>query len=165
MITHPGVSQYISDFVVCLQPVLAKKLCRSVSLTVVSMQQHPLEKFVVEIDSLQEIAMNAREDEQALANTQQHIRACLLKLHACESMLSNITPGCTYTLAMETKEEACPLLTKEETAVNWVPTTTSHPTATEDAWTHFVPFKTLAMGYFKITMFILESDIKAEEAV
>ncbi|KAI9030692.1 DNA-binding protein [Phycomyces nitens] len=112
MMTHPGVNRYVADFVSSIQPLLTMGSCRSVSLVVLSAQQRPLERFVFEVETLsrklnpQPLSVDG--SNQTRACVQQHIRACLLKIHACESILSANPSGCTYCLSAEIHSESFP---------------------------------------------------------
>ncbi|KAL0096250.1 DNA-binding protein [Phycomyces blakesleeanus] len=164
MMTHPGVNQYVADFVSLIRPILTKGSCRSVSLVVLSAQQRPLERFVFEVESLSDqssshVPLSIDGSNQTRACVQQHIRACLLKMHACGSMLSTNPPECTYSLSAEIHSESFPPDTEKQ--IDWVPAEYNHTTE-GGSWANFVTLKTIQMDLFKVHTFILEAEKKGK---
>ncbi|KAI9311660.1 DNA-binding protein [Dichotomocladium elegans] len=176
MATHPDVAKYVSQFVRSVHPLLLKGTCKSVAL-VVHFKSQTLERFVFETDSiLYEVLEDAdisterlfsSESKMPLADLQQHLRACLLRIEACVASMSDIPPESTFTLTLETQHE--PLdHDEQQQQQQWIPASS----ATEGLsgagghvrWEGMIPIKTIPMDIYRINMFVLEAVKKGKYA-
>lgn len=113
MSIHPGVCQYIKDFITSLQPLIEKVgpllrrffaqqqlncgvqgQCHLISLVVHST---PLERHVFQLD---------RSTTQQVDTIYPSFRACLLKLNTLPSLLPPRNDDATYTLGVELKGQS-----------------------------------------------------------
>ncbi|SAM09680.1 hypothetical protein [Absidia glauca] len=143
MSIHPGVCQYIKDFVTSLQPLIEQGQCHLISLVVHST---PLERHVFQLDR-----STTHQDDTSYPS----FRACLLKLNTLPSLLP--TPNdATYTLGMELKGDSNAMDDK-----NWMPGD-SVQSSTTTTWARLIPIKTIDVCQYKINTYILEGKQKGK---
>ncbi|KAI8139591.1 DNA-binding protein [Fennellomyces sp. T-0311] len=156
MAAHEQVARYISQFVESLQPLVLKGNCKCVALKIISPTNHLLERFVLEIESALwalDVPLESVLDSEptcSLADMQQELRACFLRMAATRSSLSKNPPDCTFSLTVETFTG--PPAQGVETG-DWIPAENSN----EQRWSHLIPLKTIPMDLFKINVFVMEA--------
>ncbi|KAI8387978.1 DNA-binding protein [Radiomyces spectabilis] len=169
MSNNPEVNQYIAQFVLTLRPMLEKGDCKSVSVVVTTATQRPLERFVLEIDSIirtLDVPLDkllASEATEPLADFEQYLRACLLKMAACDTILQRNPPHCRFWFSIEMTDEGPPSGQGTGPDVDWIP---AEPDVSSDAfaWANLIPLKTIPMDLFKINTYVLEASKKGKQA-
>ena len=125
---HPGVCSWIDDSVHAISTELVRGSVQRVALVIVNPETHiPLERFVWDVgrwpsvpeperDTLIIREVNISHEEDALRDEdlEEQFRAVLARVAACESRLKAIPPGCTFTLAIELKDEIQPRLAESQ---------------------------------------------------
>ncbi|KAI7887508.1 hypothetical protein K492DRAFT_121320 [Lichtheimia hyalospora FSU 10163] len=99
------------------------------------------------------------ESSIALGDLEHQLRACLLRINACQSLLSINPPECTFSLVVETN--SCPPIFDNQSSPTFVPSDQSEQVHT---WNNLVPIKTISMDAFRINTFVLEAIKKAKHA-
>ncbi|KAI8336212.1 DNA-binding protein [Chlamydoabsidia padenii] len=145
MSIHPGVCDYIKDFVTSLQPFIEKEQCHLISLVIQS--THTLERHVFQMDRSTTITT----EDDALPS----FRACLLKLNA---ITSPPPPDAIYTLGMELKSNGGVSIEDK----TWIPGDTIQSSSAA-TWSQLVPIKTFDYHHFKINTYVMESRRKGKQ--
>jgi mitotic spindle assembly checkpoint protein MAD2B len=123
---HPKVSAWITDAVSSVQNELLLGTVDRVAVMIISDGGEPLERFLFDVsrfpvvekgDWYTPIQRESSESEvpdqeptqiPPTINLQEQFRAVLAKLSICNTTLKPIPAGCTFTLAIELKEESNP---------------------------------------------------------
>lgn len=100
------------------------------------------------------------ESSIALGDLEQQLRACLLRINACQSSLSPNPPECTFSLMVETSSD--PPIFNDQSSPTFVP---SDITEQVQKWNSLVPIKTISMDAFRVNTFVLEAIKKGKHAV
>lgn len=156
----PQVRDYLATFVKTCYPFFEKGDIKFVSLTIIE-NGEPVEKFVFEINSylrnaevqLPEDLILESESIYTLADLEQHFRACLIKINACEprpNAATNTDVERTFSLSIEKIEEGYPEKNKEED-IDWIPAEITYN------WRNIVPLKSVPMDLFRINTFIMQT--------
>ncbi|CAO3701860.1 unnamed protein product [Rhizopus stolonifer] len=125
------------------------------NLTVKS-KERIVEKFVFEIRSVLSqlnVPLNdiyLAESSCTLANVEQHLRACLLKLNAFQ--FTHTPEDFSFYLSVETLEGGRPL-----NNMDWVPFNMNH------SYKHIIPIKSTSVDLFQLNTFIMEASKKGKE--
>jgi mitotic spindle assembly checkpoint protein MAD2B len=132
---HPKVSAWITDAVSSVQDELLKGTVDRVAVVIISERGDPLERFLFDVSKFPVVARsdwytpieretpsNETEKDEIKTppsiNMQEQFRAVLAKLSVCNSTLRPIPSGCTFTVAIELKEESNPPLQHPQA---WMP--------------------------------------------
>jgi mitotic spindle assembly checkpoint protein MAD2B len=132
---HPKVSAWITDAVSSVQDELLKGTVDRVAVVIISEGGDPLERFLFDVGKFpvvsrsdwytpieRETPSNEVEKEESTippsVNMQEQFRAVLAKLSVCNNTLKPIPHGCTFTVAIELKEESNPPLQHPQA---WMP--------------------------------------------
>ncbi|KAI9275125.1 DNA-binding protein [Helicostylum pulchrum] len=133
--THPGVQEYISNFVQACYSLIAKDDIRFISLTILQ-QDEAVEKFVFEIN------LTCQEKELTLTDLEYYLRSCLVKIVQMEPTTAKNTDNNTrFMLSVEKNEAGYP-----ESTQDWIPASSSQ-------WHHILPLKSIPL----FNTFIMES--------
>lgn len=119
---HPAVCAWVADAVDAVEAELLRSRVARVTLVIYSSSCRALERFVWDVSRFPVVAREEREtvfaaegegDEDGGGGTdaenvdlEEQFRAALARLTACGSVLGPLPPGCTFTVAVELKEEA-----------------------------------------------------------
>lgn len=114
--------------------------------------REPVEKFVFEINSylrdadvqLPDDLIMESESIYTLADLEQHFRACLIKINACEPRPNTANIERTFSLSIEKIEEGYPKKNKEED-IDWIPADITYN------WKNIVPLKSVPMDLFRVS--------------
>ncbi|KAI9268330.1 DNA-binding protein [Phascolomyces articulosus] len=183
--THEGVINYIAQFVNSLQPLLLKGNCKSITVKImVPSNNRLLESFVFEIESAlgkQEVSnipldlLLQSESTCILADVQQQLRACLLRIASTRALMSKNPPDCTFKLTVETfsgppssSTTAIRNITDTYTSTtspreDWIPTQDNQQQQQHQRWNQLIPLKTIPMDLFKINIFVMEGVKKGKQ--
>ncbi|KAJ8656811.1 hypothetical protein O0I10_007408 [Lichtheimia ornata] len=175
MATHDGVIDYVGRFMQSVHTLICKNNCRSISLIIRSTSR-PLEKFTFEVHSVLDHASKQddipldelleSESSIALDDLEQQLRACLLRINACQSFLSANPPECTFSLVVETNLSP-PIFDNQSSSSSsstFVPSDVSEQVH-HHKWNNLIPIKTISMDAFRINTFVLEAIKKGKHAV
>lgn len=106
------------------------------------------------------------ESSIALDDLEQQLRACLLRINACQSFLSANPPECTFSLVVETNLSP-PIFDNQSSSSSsstFVPSDVSEQVH-HHKWNNLIPIKTISMDAFRINTFVLEAIKKGKHAV
>ncbi|KAL9546378.1 hypothetical protein MBANPS3_006695 [Mucor bainieri] len=130
----------------------------------------PLEKFVLEIRSLLHDAnipadaILQSESSFTLADLEQHLRACLIKLNTYqfENKHTTSTPETTrtFSLSIEKIQGGHPrqhLKNSNEISMDWVPAETNYK------WKSIKPLKSVELDLIRFNTFVMEASRKGKE--
>ncbi|KAI9481219.1 MAG: DNA-binding protein [Benjaminiella poitrasii] len=163
---HPCVREYLSQFVQSCHSQLEKGNVKLVSLTVLEDDSKTiLEKFVFEIhsaalrqSSLPISSILESESIYSIADLEQHLRACLIKINTYES-LAKKKNGNTFSLSIETFDQGYPDLDNREEDIEWLPVESEQ----EQNWKHLVPLKTVSVDLFRFNTYVKVASKKGKE--
>ncbi|KAH8593525.1 DNA-binding protein, partial [Bisporella sp. PMI_857] len=121
---HPLVCKWILDAVTAIQTQLLKGVVKRVIFVIYSQQNEVLERFLFDTSGFPMVPEKERFTEFASVETdaeeignelqiskidiEEQLRATIRKLAYCGSKLGDLPDGCTYTVAVELKDEAEP---------------------------------------------------------
>lgn len=116
---HPKVCEWINDAVAAVEAELLKGTVERVALVIYDKTNVPLERFMFdvsrfptipasEIDTKLEDADGEEITILPFVDMEEQFRATMSKLSACDSSLRPLPRGCTYTVAIELKNEGEP---------------------------------------------------------
>ncbi|KAI9496572.1 DNA-binding protein [Zychaea mexicana] len=169
---HEGVASYVSEFVESLKPLVRQGNCKRIALKIIAPSNNRLlERFVFEIDSALralDVPIDTVLDSEAtcsLADVQQQLRACLLRMTATRSTLSSNPPDCTFTLTVETYSgppQDQGRGSREDYHVDWIPSSSAQEGIEvageqQHRWNSLIPIKTIPMDLFKVNVFVMEA--------
>ncbi|XP_071946082.1 mitotic spindle assembly checkpoint protein MAD2B-like [Antedon mediterranea] len=103
MSQHPEVNKYIKDTILGIKPLLSKDEVHGVTVVILNSSNKPIERFVFEISSLMKKSISG--DEYLFA-IEQAFRSFILKINISDSLLDNITEGCSFAILVYTKDNA-----------------------------------------------------------
>lgn len=120
---HPAVCAWVADAVAAVEAELLQNRAARVALVVYSVASRPLERFVWDVSRFPAVAKEERETTfaeregegprpvdaeptDANVDLEEQFRASLAKLTACGGLLRPLPPGCTFTVAVELREDA-----------------------------------------------------------
>jgi hypothetical protein len=110
-----------------------------------------VEKFVFEINSYLknlEVPIDLIMESESiytLADLEQHFRACLVKISACEPRIgSSVNTEKTFELSIEKSQDGYPEKKKEED-IDWLPATITYN------WRNIIPLKSVPMDLFRVS--------------
>lgn len=128
---HPRVCEWVTDAVAEVEAELLKCSVDRVAVVIYGPNEQPLERFMFDVSRLpvvptQEIStpmrrLDDRDGESAVLpaeDLEEQFRAAMSRLSGCGARLKDIPDGCTFTVALELKDESEPPL-KEPQA--WIP--------------------------------------------
>ncbi|CAO3654883.1 unnamed protein product [Mucor fragilis] len=166
---HPQVHAYIADFVQSCQPLLEKGDVRFIALTVMEDANTPVEKFVLEIRSLLHDAnipadaILQSESSFTLADLEQHLRACLIKLNTYPQFpnkQTTVDTTRTFSLSIEKMQNGHPhqqLQNNNSSRMDWVPAETHYN------WKTIKPLKSVELDLIRFNTFVMEASRKGKE--
>ncbi|KAK4515216.1 oxidation resistance protein 1 [Mucor velutinosus] len=163
---HPQVHAYIADFVQACQPLLETGNVRFIALTVMEDADRPLEKFVLEIRSLLHNTnipadtVLQSESSFTLADLEQYLRACLIKLNTYQFPNKQTTSDTrTFILSIEKIQGGYPhqQLKSNDGSMDWVPAETSY------RWKNIKPLKSVELDLIRFNTFVMEASRKGKE--
>lgn len=121
---HPLVCKWILDAVAAIQVQLQKGTVKRVVFVIYSDQQEVLERFLFDVSGFPTVPEKERftefegtdaeegDDGEALkankVDIEEQLRATIGKLAYCGSKLGELPGGCTYTIAVELKDQVDP---------------------------------------------------------
>ncbi len=122
---HPKVCQWILDAVAAVESEMLKGTVSKVAVVLYSPDAQVLERFMFDVSSFPSVPANesltpfeevgSAEDNDSESNTkeslvdvEEQLRATVRNLAYCGSKLGPLPEGCTYTVAVELKEDADP---------------------------------------------------------
>ncbi|CEP19692.1 hypothetical protein [Parasitella parasitica] len=165
---HPEVRDYIANFVQSCQPLLEKVLVvgdvKFIALTVLQDADTPTEKFVLEIRSLLhsvDIPVDVILESGStftLADLEQHLRACLLKMVTYQPSNKLDTEDRTFFLSVEKIHGGLPQQVKDNgVAIDWI------PAETRCHWKTIKPLKSVELDLLGFNTFVMEASRKGKE--
>jgi mitotic spindle assembly checkpoint protein MAD2B len=114
---HPEVCEWINDAINALEVELLKGTVDRVAVVIFSMYDQPMERFMFDLSKFPFVpkkdwhvpfASNDSKDESRIpvVNMEEQFRAVMSKLAFCHRSLLPLPQDCTFTLAIELKDEA-----------------------------------------------------------
>lgn len=186
---HPKVCKWITDAVSAVELEMQKGTVSRVVVVIYSLEAKPMERFMFDISSFPEVppgeALTEFDDGDTnvgeggegqgskgfkvnLVDVEEQLRATVRKLAYCGSKLAPLPEGCTYTVAVELKENADPPIGHPQP---WVPSEPSLQTGEKGDSTRIgtdlggvksVPVRLVETGAFVLEMWIEEGKAKQE---
>ncbi|KAI7894566.1 uncharacterized protein EV154DRAFT_80832 [Mucor mucedo] len=129
-----------------------------ISLTIIE-NKESVEKFVFEMNSYlksTEIPLDLMLETESvltLADLEQHLRACLIKVNTCKPRVK--PKEITFNLSIEKNSDGYP--NSNQNSIEWMPAEISFH------WKQIVPLKSVPMDLFRFNTFIMESSKKGKE--
>jgi mitotic spindle assembly checkpoint protein MAD2B len=121
---HPKVCKWINDAVAAVQEELLKGTVDRAAVVIYSQYSQPLERFMFDLSKFPVVAKEdfhtpierqtpSDQPKPAAAtptsvDLDEQFRAVMAKLTICDTMLKPIPQGCTFTVAIELKDQADP---------------------------------------------------------
>ncbi|KAI8878865.1 hypothetical protein K501DRAFT_257804 [Backusella circina FSU 941] len=105
-----------------------------------------------------------RDSTCTLGDVEQHLRACLLKLGTCNSILQANTSPCTFRLSVEKANGGYPNENLDVSClvhVDWVPN--DEDDNNNIHFGHIIPLKLVSMDILQVNTFIYEAKKKGKE--
>ncbi|XP_046343412.1 mitotic spindle assembly checkpoint protein MAD2B-like [Haliotis cracherodii] len=166
MCLHPEVKEYVIHVVDGVRWLLEQGEVETVAIVVLRADNSPLERFVFEIADTH--STRSKTDEY-LFQLEQSLRAFLLKLNICDSVLQPLPEDCTWTVHIHTRESAAQKLDEKQVIkvpgrfeeilhsrpnFPWVEADEKQQKM-EDS--KLVPLKSMKSDFFKMQLFVEES--------
>lgn len=174
---HPKVCQWITDAVAAVQTELLKGTVDRVALVIYSAQDMPLERFVFDLsrfpfvpkeyhftpmsrttDDGEDVAVLPRVD------LEEQMRATMSRLSSCRSRLKPLPENCTFTLAIELRDNTSPPIGHPQP---WIPVQpdlrNSNPEAAKNN-SRTTPLRSVAAGDMVFETWIEEAKAKLDPA-
>lgn len=155
---HPKVCEWINDAVNAVETQLLKGAVDRVAVVMYTKTNHPVERFMFDVSrfpvvSPTEVDLPLRRapidggDEAILpyVDLEEQFRATMSKLGNCGAKLESLPLGCTFTIAIELKDDGLPPLSHPQA---WMPVEPTDIDSHRDAATekHSLPVRTVAAG-------------------
>lgn len=154
---HPKVCEWINDAVAAVETELLKGTVYRVAIVIYDKANTPLERFMFDVSRFpavpaSEIDMPLEAAEMdgdispvlPIVDMEEQFRATMSKLCGCGSTLKPLPDGCTYTIAIELKEDGEPPLGHPQP---WIPAeTTARDGQSNQATSTTVPVRAVAAG-------------------
>ncbi|KAK8219376.1 hypothetical protein M8818_001111 [Zalaria obscura] len=128
---HPKVCRWIQDAVTAVEAEILKGTVERVAVVIYSKDNKPLERFMFDLSNFPVVPLGEqatpleRIDEQGgmvpilpIVDLEEQFRATMSRLTNCGSSLAPIAEGCTFTLALECRDEGEPPIAH---AQPWIP--------------------------------------------
>ncbi|GAA6005059.1 hypothetical protein JCM10207_008497 [Rhodosporidiobolus poonsookiae] len=184
---NPVLSEYIGRVLQCVREELYKGTVRKVIFVIkdVTLEEKPLERYVFDFEwAISERAIPKDKDDFTPAkhglgqgDVEDLLRACILKLHFCNSGLKRLPAETSFAVVLEMKDDAPAPETKASreglVAAQWVPAEQRH--AAEDDGTgpgrghrsaglsSISPLDAVRFGVINMSMAVEETAEKFEE--
>ncbi|KAF2842264.1 DNA-binding protein [Patellaria atrata CBS 101060] len=189
---HPAVCSWINDAVAAIEAQLLSGIVERIAIVIFSPNQKPLERFVFDVARFPDVGREDRDVPFAPVNTEEgglvegnnigdlrmdtptvdleeQFRATMSKLVIYGSQLKPLPPNCSFTVAVESKKKADPLIGHPQP---WIPTQPSFQThrLTDDnedtrggslGGTMTLPVRSVAAGEMVFEMWIEEGKEKS----
>jgi len=97
MSCHPEVNSYIKDVFASIQPLISKGDIEKVVFQIINKDGCPVERYCFEMKFLGD------NSKCCYFDVEEHVRALLLKLNVCESLLSPLPAECSFQILAHTK--------------------------------------------------------------
>ncbi|KAF2401278.1 DNA-binding protein [Trichodelitschia bisporula] len=107
---HPKVCTWIADAVAAVEAEMLDCAVERVAVVIFSQQSQPLERFMFDMSRFpvvgKEDITTPIENAVSIVNLEEQFRAVMSKLSVCGSSLKPLPEGCSFTVAIELKDEA-----------------------------------------------------------
>ena len=170
---HPKVCEWINDAVAAVEAELLKCTVARIAVVLYSKSNMPLERFMFDVSyfpvvPLAEIdtPMERKQpnDERSImpnVDIEEQFRATMSKLTTCGSALKPLPKGCTFTLAIELKDEKEPPIGHPQP---WMPVEPKLPSIDENgAQGTAVPLRAVRAGDMIFESWIVENKDRGED--
>lgn len=128
---HPRVCEWITDAVANVEIELLKCAVDRIAVVIFDQHEEPLERFMFDVSKFpivpaQEINTPLQRLDDSgnelptlpTADLEEQFRAAMSRLSGCGARLKDIPEGCTFTVAVELKDDSEPPLTEPQA---WIP--------------------------------------------
>ena len=166
---HPKVCEWINDAVTAVETELLKGTVERVAVVIYDTSNTPLERFMFDVSRFPTVPASdldtplerAEADGETtavlpLVDMEEQFRATMDKLSNCGSVLKSLPKGCTFTVAIELKNEGEAPISHPQP---WMPVqpTGLNGSQSERQGTTTVPVRTVAAGDMIFETWIEES--------
>ncbi|KAG9247707.1 DNA-binding protein [Calycina marina] len=180
---HPLVCKWVNDAVTAISAQLLKGTVRRVALVVYSSKQECLERFMFDVEGFPAVPEKERLTEFegtdggdgeelriSRVDVEEQLRSTVRKLAYCGEKLGGLPDGCTYTVAVELKQQADPPIGHPQP---WVPSEpnlqtgekgTSEKVGADIGGVKTVPVRSVESGQFVFESWIEEGKSKQKYA-
>ncbi|GAM85353.1 hypothetical protein ANO11243_033600 [Dothideomycetidae sp. 11243] len=185
---HPRVCEWITDAVAAVEAEMLKCTVDRIAVVIFDRNDQPLERFMFDVSRLPTVPAQElntpmqRLDDQGSelpilpgGDLEEQYRASMSRLSGCGSGLKDIPEGCTFTVAVELKDESEPPLGEPQP---WIPaqpglqkTVRSEPgnvrveRGDQLKGVRTIPVRTIAAGEMTFEMWIEEGKTKFQPTV
>ncbi|GAB7362260.1 hypothetical protein MBLNU230_g2281t1 [Neophaeotheca triangularis] len=129
---HPKVCEWISDAVAAVENELLKGTVERIAVVMYSQQNKPLERFMFDVSQFPEVPAGEHDvplrrlderggvvdDVLSTVDLEEQFRATMSRLANCGSTLKPLPVGCSFTVAIELKEDGEPPIGHPQA---WIP--------------------------------------------
>lgn len=152
---HPDVNQYIIDVLQGIKPLLIKQEVHSLTVVILNSDRKPLERFIFELAPPTEPPI---EDDGYLMRLEQSLRAFLLRINTCDSLLHQIPSDCSFNVLVFTKASAT--LDMEDSqfvqGFPWIEADGALSSKLPDA--KIIPLKSMSSHLIKMQLYVEETN-------
>ncbi|KAK3581331.1 hypothetical protein CHS0354_016174 [Potamilus streckersoni] len=152
---HPEVSQYVANVVDSVKQLMEQKEMEKVVVVVFNKQLQPVERYIFEVVS----PGKKNSEDRFLYQLEQALRAFLLKLNVCDSLLSSLPEDNTWTVQVHTKNSAAERL-HDYQIVQDFPWVLADSSETELPTPTLIPLKAVDSDLIKMQLYVEESGFK-----
>jgi mitotic spindle assembly checkpoint protein MAD2B len=174
---HPKVCQWITDAVAAVQTELLKGTVDRVALVIYSAQDTPLERFVFDLSRFPFVPKEyhftpmsrTTDDGETVAvlprvDLEEQMRATMSRLSSCGSTLKPLPESCTFTIAIELRDNTSPPIGHPQP---WIPAQPDLRNTNPDAAkknSRTMPIRAVSAGDMVFETWIEEAKAKLDPA-
>ena len=170
---HPKVCEWINDAVTAVEAELFKGTVARVAVVIYDKFNNPLERYLFDVSKFPMVPASEidtplvredAEDEEStvlpIVDLEEQLRATMSKLSGCGSNLRSLPKGCTYTMAIELKDDGDPPIKHPQ---QWIPVQpTSKKCATEDPQNMTIPVRAVEAGEMMFECWIEQATFESD---
>ncbi|CAH1239340.1 MAD2L2 [Branchiostoma lanceolatum] len=154
MSCHPDVTRYLQDTLQTIRPLVGRGEVDKVVLNVTDRQARPLERFVFEVTPPVQPSVN---DDSYLLRLEQALRAFVLKINVCDSMLDTLPQDVTFSVHVYTQDSAAASLEQQQLVQNF-PWVEADSDSLKMPNARIIPLKTMTSNVIKMQLYVEEGD-------
>ncbi|XP_072036246.1 mitotic spindle assembly checkpoint protein MAD2B-like [Amphiura filiformis] len=154
---HPDVNQYITDVLQGIKPLIIKQEVQCLTVVILSPDRKPIERYVFELAPPTE---PPAEDDSYLMILEQSLRAFLLRINTCDSLLQEIPQDCSFNVLVYTKASAT-LDMEDSQFVQGFPWIEADTELSSLPDAKMIPLKTMSSHIIKMQLYVEETSDKS----
>jgi len=156
MSQHPDVNEYIKDVLSTIQQFVNKGEIYMLVLQITNNDNQPLEKFCFEMKLLE------NQSKQCFLDMETHLRALLLKINTCESMLQPLPNECSFQVLVHTKRLTLSQMQESSTFMDfpWIRSENTNKSQQGKDEPVIIPIRSCSTQAFVLQCFVEEKKTK-----